>query len=177
MRLLKIFCSVVEDYIRFSSGTRTFQEQPLDDDRQTGQGMASLCWSESTQLPVAILRLRLAPHHQRLGPQILCQVWRQNACFVAASDEGNSRLHSVERNSNRFKKRPEEETAWRSVVPDRSESDLRRREIQLLHPDQWNSKLFHDKRKTGRVFQRQRLCIKPLGISSEWRNQKFDCWK
>ena len=48
MRLLRIFCSVVEDDLLLSSGTRAFQEQPLDDDRQTGKGMARVRSGEST---------------------------------------------------------------------------------------------------------------------------------
>jgi len=38
--LLPLNRSVVEDDLLLSSGTRAFQEQPLDDDRQTGKGMA-----------------------------------------------------------------------------------------------------------------------------------------
>ena len=165
----------MEDDLFVSSGTRAFQEQPLDDDRQTGKGMASLRWGESAHLRVAIVRLGLAPHHRRLGLRTVRQGWRQHACSVVASDEGGSRLHSVERESKLFEKRPPRPACW-SVVPDRSESDLRRRELHILHPGQWNDSLLHDKQQTGDVFQHQHLCIKPLGTSSEWKNQRFDCW-
>ena len=53
------FCSVMEDDLHVSSGTRAFREQPLVNGRQTGQGMASHRWGESAQLPVAIVCLRL----------------------------------------------------------------------------------------------------------------------
>ena len=50
MRLVRFFCSVMEDDLLVSSGTRAFREQPLVNDRQTGQGMASHRWGESAQL-------------------------------------------------------------------------------------------------------------------------------
>ena len=49
MRLVRFFCSVMEDDL-LVSGTRAFREQPLVNDRQTGQGMASHRWGESAQL-------------------------------------------------------------------------------------------------------------------------------
>ena len=174
------FCSAVEENLFVSDGTRACKEQPFDDYQQTWQGMANLSWGEAAQLRVARVRLRLAPHHQEvrgLGLQIVCQDWRQNACPGAASYEGSSGLDSVERNSNLFEKRPQQHASCWSVVPDRNESDLRRREIHILHPDQRNDRIFHNKRKTRGVFQHQRLCFKPLGSSSEWNNQKFECWK
>ena len=40
----------MEDDLHVSSGTRAFREQPLVNDRQTEQGMASHRWGESAQL-------------------------------------------------------------------------------------------------------------------------------
>ena len=40
--LLRIFCSVVGDDFLVSSGTRAFQEKPLDDKRRTGQWRVSV---------------------------------------------------------------------------------------------------------------------------------------
>ena len=49
------FCSVMEDDLLVSSGTRAFREQPLVNDRQTGQGMASHRWGES-RIPVSNIK-------------------------------------------------------------------------------------------------------------------------
>ena len=58
--LLRIFCSVVGDDFLVSSGTRAFQEKPLDDNRRTGQ------WRVSVQVNLHYVPLHLAPHHREL---------------------------------------------------------------------------------------------------------------
>ena len=100
MRLLRIFCSVVEDDLLLSSGTRAFQEQPLDDDRQTGKGMARVRSGESTYPSILHLTYLSTPSSctSPPGAQALDRVTR----LGTERPTRGVRLHSAERETKLF---------------------------------------------------------------------------
>ena len=90
MAALNIFCSAMEDDLFVSSGTRAFQEQELDDDRQTGQGMSVEVNPRSYEVESFASVLHLATGGSGSGS---CA---RTGDRTPASDEGDPCLHSVE---------------------------------------------------------------------------------